>query len=241
MEKTIVENLQFLLASALIAAAIYCIARGFERLIRKRTGEDLRREKTKVNRLVITAMLTAISVLLMYIDFPLPFLAPPFYKVDFSEVPIMIGAFMLGPCAGVLMELLKNLLLIVLKGTSTAFVGELANFMIGCFFVVPASVIYFFHRTKKQAAIGMGFGAALMTIGGVLLNAVYLLPTYAILYGMPVESFIQMGSAINGNVKDIYSFAAICVGPFNLLKAALISVIVWFLYPHLSKILKGAH
>ena len=235
------ENVSFLIASIAIVAAIYFVALGFQKLIEKRTNRRFHSEKTKVNHLVIIAMFTAISVVLMYIDFPLPFLAPPFYRIDFSEVPILIGAFMLGPCAGVIMEALKNLLMLVIKGTSTAFVGELANFIVGSLLVVPAAVVYHFHRTKKMAVISLIVGAICMTAGGVILNAVYLLPKYSQLYGMPVSAFIEMGSAINSSVKDIYSFVAICVGPFNLFKSVVVGVIVMLLYPHLSRLLKGDH
>lgn len=235
------ENIVFLAVSIAISAAVYLCAFLFQKVIEKYSGRKFAAEKTKVNRLVILAMFTAISVILMYVDFPLPFLAPSFYKVDFSEVPILIGAFMLGPCAGVIMEALKNLLMLVVKGTSTAFVGEFANFIVGCFLVVPAAVVYHFHRTKRQAIVSLIVGSVFMTAGGVLLNAVYLLPKYSELYGIPVASFIGMGSAINAGVNDIYSFAAICVGPFNLLKAGLVSIIVALLYPHLSRILKGNH
>ena len=237
----LVENVSFLIAVIVITAAVYFAALAFQKIIEKKNGRKFATEKTKVNHLVIIAMFTAISVILMYVDFPLPFVAPPFYRVDFSEVPILIGAFMLGPCAGVLMEALKNLLMLVVKGTSTAFVGEFANFIVGCFLVVPASIVYHFHRTKKRAVISLIVGTIFMTAGGVVLNAVYLLPKYSQLYGMPVSTFIKMGNAINASVNDIYSFAALCVGPFNLLKGAIVSVIVAFLYPHLSRLLKGAH
>lgn len=235
------ENIVFLAVSIAITVAVYLCALLFQKIIERTSGRRFAGEKTKVNHLVILAMFTAISVILMYVDFPLPFLAPSFYKIDFSEVPILIGAFMLGPCAGVIMEALKNLLMIVVKGTSTAFVGEFANFIIGCFFVVPAAILYHFHRTKKRAVVSLIVGSAFMTAGGVLLNAVYLLPKYSQLYGMPVSSFIEMGSAINSGVNDIYSFAAICVGPFNLMKAGIVSIIVALLYPHLSRLLKGDH
>ncbi|MGI5988807.1 MAG: ECF transporter S component [Lachnospiraceae bacterium] len=235
------ENLSFLIASICIVVAVYFVALLFQKIIEKRDNRKFHTEKTKVSHLVIIAMFTAISVVLMYIDFPLPFLAPPFYRIDFSEVPILIGAFMLGPCAGVMMEALKNLLMLVVKGTSTAFVGELANFIVGCLLVVPASIVYHFHRTKKRAVISLIVGTVCMTAGGVILNAVYLLPKYSELYGMPVSAFIEMGSAINSSVNDIYSFVAICVGPFNLVKAVIVSIIVMLLYPHLSRFLKGSH
>ena len=97
--------------------------------------------------MVSVGMLGAISVVLMLVEFPLPFIAPGFYKLDFSEVPILVGAFALGPVAGVMTELIKILLNLVINGTDTAFVGEFANFVMGCAFVIPAALIY---KKKKN-------------------------------------------------------------------------------------------
>ena len=100
----------------------------------------MRSEKTRT--MVEIAMLSAIAVVLMLFEFPLPFIAPPFYELDFSEVPVLIGAFALGPWAGVIIEAIKILLNLVINGTITAFVGEIGNFIIGVAFVLPAALIY---------------------------------------------------------------------------------------------------
>ena len=111
------------------------------------TANPTVRTTTTTRTIVCVGMLAAISTILMLFEFPLPFIAPGFYELDFSEVPILIGAFALGPVAGVLTELVKILLNLVINGTNTAFVGEFANFVLGCAFVVPASVIY---KRKKN-------------------------------------------------------------------------------------------
>ena len=97
---------------------------------------------TNVRTMVQIAMLSAVATVLMLVEFPLPFIAPSFYELDFSEVPVLIGAFAMGPLAGAIIELIKILLNFVLNGTMTAGVGELANFLMGCAFVVPAGIIY---------------------------------------------------------------------------------------------------
>ncbi len=144
------DTVYFIVISLIMVVMAYFVAFGCEKLIEKKTHVKFSSEKTKVNKLVIMAMLSAVAVVLMYFDFPLVFLAPGFYKLDFSEVPVLIGSFLLGPCAGVIIEAVKVLLHMCLKGTTTAFVGDFANFILGCAYVVPAAVIYHLHKTKKN-------------------------------------------------------------------------------------------
>jgi riboflavin transporter FmnP len=217
---------------------VYLIALGCEKLIEKKNNYRFSSEKTKINKLVLMAMLSAIAAVLMYVEFPLTFIAPSFYEMDLSEVPIMIGSFMLGPCAGVIMEAVKILLKIVLKGTSTAFVGDFANFILGCAFVVPASVVYHTKKTKKRAIIGLIVGAAVLIVSGVFMNALYLLPKYSQLYGMPMETFISMGAKINPAISNVFTFVILAVAPFNLIKSIIVGVSTILLYKYLSRLIK---
>lgn len=191
----------------------------------------------KVRYMAQMGMLAAISVVLMLFEIPLPF-APAFYEIDFSEVPVMVGCFTMGPLAGAGIEFLKILLNFAVNGTDTAGVGEFANFLIGCSLVVPASVIYKRKRTKSGAVIGMAVGTVFMTVVGCFLNAFVLLPAYAKAFGMPMDALIGMGSAVNGYIKDLATFAIFAVGPFNLLKGFLVSLIVLLIYKKISPILK---
>ena len=134
-------------------------------------------KKMGVRAVVQIGMLAAVAVILMLFEIPLPF-APSFYKIDFSEVPVLVGCFAMGPVAGALIELVKILLNFVLTGTSTAGVGEIANFVIGCALCVPAGIIYRRNRTRKNALIGMATGTILMTVLGCFVNAYVLLPAY---------------------------------------------------------------
>jgi riboflavin transporter FmnP len=193
----------------------------------------------RIRTTVCVGMLAAISVILMLFEFPLPFIAPSFYELDFSEVPILVGAFALGPVAGVLSELVKVLLNLVINGTDTAFVGEFANFVMGCAFVVPASLIYKAKKSRKNAAIGLIVGVLTMTAAGVLINALVLLPAYAKAFGMPMQVFIDMGTAINPAIQGVWTFVLLAVAPFNIIKGILVSVITLLLYKHISPILKG--
>ena len=193
----------------------------------------------KTRKLVEIGMLGAIATVLMLFVFPIPFIAPPFYELDFSEVPVLVGAFALGPMAGATIELVKILINLLINGTATAFVGEIGNYLLGCSFIIPAALIYKKHKTKKNALIAMVIGTIVMTVFGCFLNAYVLLPTYATAFGMPIDAIVGMGSAINANINDVMTFVIIAVAPFNIIKGIIVSVITLLIYKHISPILKG--
>ena len=182
-------------------------------------------------------MLGALSTILMLFEIPLPF-APSFYELDFSEVPVLIGAFAMGPAAGALTELVKILLNFIINGTDTAGVGELANFLIGCSLCIPASVIYRKLHTRTGAIIGVLTGTVLMAAVGCVLNAYVLLPAYSVAFQMPLDALVAMGTAVNSSVDSLLTFVLFAVAPFNLLKGVLVSAIVFLIYKKISPILK---
>lgn len=231
------KNVMLVVAAVAMIVVMYLIAFISEKLIEKKSQIKFSSEKTKINKMVFMAMLSAVALVLMYFDFPLP-IAPSFYKIDFSEVPVLIGSFILGPCAGVLIEAVKVILHICLKGTQTAFVGDFANFILGCAFVVPASIIYHTKKTRTRAIIGLVVGSVIFMISGMVLNAVYLLPTYSVLYGMPIETLIAMGTKINKGINNVFTFVAFAVLPFNFIKSVVSSVITAFLYKFLNRLMK---
>ncbi|MBE6823735.1 MAG: ECF transporter S component [Ruminococcaceae bacterium] len=190
---------------------------------------------TNTRKLVVTAMLSSIATVLMLFEIPLPFVAPPFYKMDFSEIPVLIGAFSLGPLSGVIIEAIKVLLNLIINGTTTGGVGELANFLIGCSFVVPAALIYKYKKTKVGAIISMAVGTVAMAVLGVIINAYLMIPIYS--QFMPLEQIIQMGKDIVPFIKDTLTFCIFCVAPFNFIKGVLISTITTFIYKPLSRVI----
>lgn len=194
---------------------------------------------TRTRKLVQIAMLAAVATVLMLFDFPIPFLAPPFYKLDFSEVPVLIGSFAMGPLAGACIELIKILINLVINGTDTMFVGEFANLIVGCAFVVPAGYIYKMHKSRKQALAGMAAGTVCMTIAAVFLNAYLLLPAYGKAFGMSMDVIIGAGAAVNSAIDSLFKFCLLAVAPFNLVKGILVSVFTFLLYKHISRLLKG--
>lgn len=193
--------------------------------------------RVRVRTIVQVGMLAAISVVLMLFEIPLPF-APSFYEIDFSEVPVLVGAFAMGPVAGMAIELVKILLNFVITGTDTAGVGELANFIIGCSLCVPAAMIYKKKKTRKGALTGMVAGTVLMVVIGCFINAYVMLPVYAKAFGLPIDALVQMGTAVNPNITSLTSFVIFAVAPFNLLKAVLVSLVVLLIYKKISPIFK---
>lgn len=199
------------------------------------TGRSRTRELTQI------AMLGAVAGILMNLEFPLPFLAPSFYQLDFSEIPALIGAFAMGPAAGILVELVKILIHLVTRGTMTAGVGDVANFLMGCAFIVPAGILYRFHKKKsrRHAVLGMTVGVVSTTLVSCFLNAFVLLPMYGKAFGMPVQAFIDMGAQVHASVTNLLGFVVLIIVPFNLFKYTLTAVIVFFIYKRIRVILKG--
>ena len=194
-------------------------------------GKDLIFMKNnRITWFVTVAMLGAIATVLMLFEFPLPFIAPSFYELDFSEVPVLIGGFALGPLAGLAIEAIKIALNFLLNGTITAGVGELANFVLGALFVLPAAITYRRKKTKLNAVIGLIVGSLCMIIGGCFINAYVMLPTYGAAFNMPIDAFIGMAKAIWPSIDSMFEFVLLCVAPFNLIKAILVSVITLLIY-----------
>lgn len=199
--------------------------------------QTARRSAMNVRTMAQIGMLGAVAMVLMFFEIPLWF-APPFYKIDLSELPVLIGCFAMGPVAGVLIELVKILLYVVVHGTTTAGVGDIANFLIGCSFIVPAGLIYRRMMTKKGALLGMTVGTVVMTVLGCVLNAYVLLPFYATAFGMPMDALVQMGTAVNASIKDVFGFVMLAVAPFNILKGILVSALTLALYKNIRPILR---
>ena len=188
-----------------------------------------------VKEIAKIGMLSAIAVILMLFEIPLWF-APGFYKIDLSEVPVLIGTFAMGPLAGIFIEIIKILLNFLINGTVTAGIGELANLLIGCAIIIPSGLVYKKIRTRKGALIGMAAGTVAMTVVGCLLNAYVLLPIYAKAFQMPIEALVGMGTAVNPAITSLSTFVLLAVAPFNLLKGIIVSAVTLLLYKKISPV-----
>ena len=192
--------------------------------------------KKNIHTITKIAILTAISVIVMLFEFPLWF-APGFYELDLSEAIILMGGFAMGPVAAAVIEFLKNLINILINGTSTAFIGEFANFITGCSFVVPASLIYKYCKNRKGALISLIVGTLSLAVVGSLLNYFILIPAFSKFYNMELSAIVGKGSAVNPLVGDLKTLVVFAVAPFNLVKGILCSAINLLLYKRVSTIL----
>lgn len=241
MEKTgflqsVADNALFVAEFIGIVVLIILVSYGMEKWASKKNGSTERVLTTR--KVAVIGTFSAIAGILMTFELPLPF-APAFYKIDFSEIPALIGTFALGPVAGVVIEFCKIVLKIFFKSTDSAFVGELANFVVGCSFLLPASACYLARRKKSGAVAGVVLGTLCMTVFGTLFNAVYLLPKFAQMYGMPLDAIIEMGTTINPSIHSVTTFVVLCVAPLNLLKGSVVSLVTVLVYKKLSPIIKA--
>ncbi len=190
----------------------------------------------KIKYITKISVLSAIAAILMLFEFPLPF-APSFYELDLSEIAVLIAGFALGPMAGVLTELLKIALNLIMNGTDTAFVGETANFLIGISFVLPASIVYKHKKTLSGAIIGMIVGTVTLAIIGALINYFIMIPAYSHFFKLPLDVIIGMGTKINPNINSLLTLILFATVPFNLLKGVICSFATALIYKRVSPIL----
>ncbi len=180
------------------------------------------------------SILAAISTLLMFIEAPLP-LMPPFLKLDLGDIPALLGAFAMGPVAGVLIELIKNL--IHLTMTQTGGAGELANFIVGISFVVPAGFIYKYHKSFAGAIVGLAAGGAFMAIISCAVNYYITIPFYVNVQNFPLKEIIAKTTEVNSHITDMRSLILIGILPFNILKVMIVSIVTVLIYKRVSPIL----
>ena len=230
--QTFLNNMSFVAVCAGIIFGLFLLGKLSERLLPNP------RSISKARRLTIISICSALAAVLHILDFPLLFLAPEFYKLDFSELPVMLCGFYLGPSAAVACEGLKILLKLLMKGTSTAFVGDFANFAVGCSFVLPAVIVYHTARKKKTAVWGLVLGTVVLAVFGSAFNALYLLPKVAERF-MPMEAIIAAGSAIHKGIDSVWSLVLWCVVPLNLVKGISVSVLTLLLYKRVARPLFG--
>ncbi len=197
----------------------------------------------KIYKVTLTAMLSAIAFALMFIEFPVPVM-PSFIKFDISDLPPLFASFALGPVYGVIAELIKNILHIIVKGTTSAGVGELSNFLLGAVFCLVAGFIYKSDKNKKRAVIGCIAGALAMGIICLPINYFIVYPAYVKFYKMPLEAIIGMYQAILGPVATVptknalFNCLLIFNVPFTFIKGLVDALICILIYKPLSVVIK---
>ena len=192
------------------------------------------RRGMSIRAMTATALLSALSCVLMYLEFSVP-LVPSFIKMDFSELPALIAAYCMGPLSGVLVCLIKNL--INLPMTTTGCVGELSNFVLGCCLVLPAGLLYRYRKNRKFALIGALVGSLTMALVSLPSNYFVMYPIYTKF--LPLDKIIGMYQAIFPGVNGLFSCLLIFNVPYTFLKGALDTVLTFLLYKRISPLLKG--
>ncbi len=194
-------------------------------------------KKTNTRYITQIAAMSAIAGVLMMFEMPLWF-APGFYKMDLSDLPALIGGLAMGPLAGVIIEAIKVIISIILGGTTTFFVGEVSNFIIGCSFVAPAAFVYKYNRSRKGAYLGMLVGTLILASVGSAMNAFVLIPAYVKILELPMEQIVAMGTAVNPAITSLSTLVLLAVVPFNLLKGVMVSLITALIYKKIRIIIK---
>lgn len=198
------------------------------------------REKQRkiTRRIAATAILTAMSVVLMYLEIVLPFM-PPFLKFDFSEIPVLVGSFALGPIYAVIIELLKNLIHLPVSGSGG--IGELSNFIMGSILVSTAGLIYIKLRTRKGAIISMLIATLVFALASMPFNYFVTLPLYAVVLGFSTEAIVGMSNAVNPMIDGKLNLILWGFLPFNLFKGLVVSFVVFWIYKPISKLINKTY
>ncbi len=194
---------------------------------------------TTTARLTLTAMFGALAAVLMLFSFPI-FFTLPFIKLELSDVPVVLGTYMLGPLWGVAIAFVKIALNFVLNGTTTVGIGELANLLFTLAYILPAGIIYRYRRTKKGAVFSLIAGTLIASVAAVVLDWLVVFPFYiSVSSSLTMDAVIGMAAGANPLVKDAGTMMLLSVFPANLLKYTLASLIAFFAYAPLRKLINS--
>ena len=190
-----------------------------------------RKTTLSVQYMTRIAILGALSAILVMIEVPVI----AFYKLDVSTLPALLGAFSMGPMAGLAILVIKNVF--GLFHSTSMYVGELADFIMGAAYILPAALIYRFRKTRKNALIGVIVGTVAMIVVSVLVNWKIMIPFYMNAFGMPMEKIIGMAQSAMPFVDTEWELLMYVTAPFNLLKGVVLSALTFLLYKRLSPLL----
>ncbi len=188
--------------------------------------------KLTTQKLCFIGLFGALSTVLMMFKLPL-FFAPAFMKLDFAELPAIIGSFMFGPLVGECIVFVKIALNLLINGTDSMYVGELSNLVLSSIYVLSASLLYQRHKTKKTASMALVVSTVSTSLIALVSNTFFIFPAYAVVYGLSMERIIGMASAVNPLVKDTFTMMLFSVFPFNMVKFGLVSIITFLVYKKL--------
>ena len=198
-------------------------------------SEEIMKHQLLIKKIAKIALISALAGVVNLFTMPLP-IFPGFYEMDLSDVVVLIGGFHLGPWSVIVIELIKQLINVSVNGTITAFVGEIANFLMGVAFVFPAAFLYQKKKTFRRALVGLAVGLLSLAVFSSLLNYFVLIPTYASVFGM--ETVLNMAKSVIPAIGDLKTLILFATVPFNLTKGIVCSVLTIVLYKRISPFLK---
>lgn len=194
-------------------------------------------KNSQVKVISMAAIMGAVAFVLQYFSLNIPFFSP-FANFDLSALPEMIGGFILGPAGAIEIIVIKLILILAFKGTSSMFTGEVQNFLLSVAYVLPAIIYYRKHRTKKGAVQGLIIGTLASIVIAIFTNLYLIFPAYIRLYGMSWEQIIGICNAVNPWITDKVTFVLWSVIPFNLVSRGVTSILTFYLYKRISRPIK---
>lgn len=192
----------------------------------------------QIKRTAFVGLMGAVSAVLMLLRFPLPFL-PPFMSFDLSGVMEIMGGYMFGPVAAFLVIIVKILIQLIIQGSLSFGTGEVQGLILSCAYVMPATAIYHWKKSKQNAVIGMTVSTLAVSAAAVFTNLYLIIPFYATMAGMTMDDIVALCTAVNPAMKDAMSMVVLGIVPFNLIKYGATSVVTFFVYKRLSKVIRG--
>ena len=199
--------------------------------------EIMTKKVLTTKNLTMIAMFSAIAAVLMVFEIQLPF-SPSFVKFDFSDLPVMLGGFLIGPFAGGIIAFMKILLHFLLNGTTSFFVFFLSNLLLTLSFVLPASFIYQQKKTKKTTIQGLLVSIICTSLLAIIFNLFLIFPLYLKVLNLKMVDLINMIHVVNPLVKDVFTMIVFSLLPFNLFKYSIVSMITMLSYKKLSILFK---
>jgi len=196
------------------------------------TALQLKSRKTLTgSNMVKIALLSAISFILTLPLFRwnVP-IFPGFLSMDFSDLPAMIALVSMGAVPALWVAALKNILDVVITGTTSAGIGPFANFLVAATYLLPMGYVISRLKGTKGIIFGAIVGTLVTTIMASLFNYTVLIHAYAFVFGVEIQHFIDIANAINSNVINFETFIFFSIAPFNLFKFGLTSIAFIILY-----------
>lgn len=194
------------------------------------------KRKFSTKQMVVIAMFSALSYVLMFLKFPISYLG--FLEFEFSDIPALVAGLTYGPLTAVIIELIKNIIK-VSTGSFTGGVGELANFIITASYMFTVCTLYKVLGGKKKVVLSFATGTIVMTLVGAIMNFFVLLPLYAVVFG-GMDAILGLAAKTIPSIDSVAMLVVIGISPFNIFKGIYVAFAGYWIYKFLRKVLQDA-